>query len=155
MYNVYGSQNEFLECVTRVFILRMRSLGHNGPLRRNTIFAVARIVTSIPERLLQFFFFYILVVYLEVNSIVCLCKFLIIKIKFDSHLSLPCRMAATHEEPYVISPTSASLTSSQTPSQTPSKQVVRVESVPLPQSIEAKRETLDTDQVIKSSKTTH
>ena len=27
VYNVYGSQNEFVEQVTRVFILRMRSLG--------------------------------------------------------------------------------------------------------------------------------
>ena len=41
---VYGSQNEFVEHVTRVFILRMRSLGQNGPLRRNTVFAVVRIV---------------------------------------------------------------------------------------------------------------
>ena len=40
---VYGSQNEFVERVTRAFILRMRSLGKNGPLRRNTVFAVARI----------------------------------------------------------------------------------------------------------------
>ena len=29
VYNVYGSQNEFVERVTRVFILRMRSLGQN------------------------------------------------------------------------------------------------------------------------------
>ena len=40
VYNVYGSQNEFVERVTRVFILCMRSLGQNGPLRRNTVFAV-------------------------------------------------------------------------------------------------------------------
>ena len=44
VYNVYGSQNEFVERVTRAFILRMRSLGQNGPLRRITVFAVARIV---------------------------------------------------------------------------------------------------------------
>ena len=43
MYNVYGSQNEFVDSVTRVFILRMRSLGQNGPLRRDAVFAVARI----------------------------------------------------------------------------------------------------------------
>ena len=43
MYNVYGSQNEFVECVTREFILRLRSLGQNGPLRRITVSAVARI----------------------------------------------------------------------------------------------------------------
>ena len=42
VYNVYGSQNEFVERVTRVFILRMRNLGQNGPLRRITVFAVAR-----------------------------------------------------------------------------------------------------------------
>ena len=41
MYNVYGSQNEFVEHVTRAFILR--SLGQNGPLRWITVFAVARI----------------------------------------------------------------------------------------------------------------
>ena len=40
---VYGSQNEFVERVTRVFILRMRSFGQNGPLRRDTVFAVARL----------------------------------------------------------------------------------------------------------------
>ena len=44
VYNVYESQNEFVERVTRVFILRMRSLGQNGPLRRITVFAVARII---------------------------------------------------------------------------------------------------------------
>ena len=45
MYNVYGSQNEFVERqrVTRKFILRMRSLGQNGPLRWITVSAVARI----------------------------------------------------------------------------------------------------------------
>ena len=43
MYNVCGSQNEFVERVTREFILRMRSLGQNGPLRRITVSAVARI----------------------------------------------------------------------------------------------------------------
>ena len=47
VYNVYGSQNEFVERVTRVFILRMRSLGQNGPLRRDTVLAVARIETHI------------------------------------------------------------------------------------------------------------
>ena len=36
------SQNEFVERVTRAVILRMRSLGGNRPLRRNTVFAVAR-----------------------------------------------------------------------------------------------------------------
>ena len=41
--NVYGSQNEFVERVTREFIPRMRSLGQNGPLRRITASAVARI----------------------------------------------------------------------------------------------------------------
>ena len=46
VYNVYGSQNEFVERVTRVFILRMRSLGQNRPLRQNTVFAVARIHNS-------------------------------------------------------------------------------------------------------------
>ena len=43
VYNVYGSQNEFVDSVTGVFILRMRSLGQNGPLRRDAVFAVARI----------------------------------------------------------------------------------------------------------------
>ena len=43
VYNVYGSQNEFVERVTRVFILRMRSPGRNGPLQRKTVFAVASI----------------------------------------------------------------------------------------------------------------
>ena len=43
VYNVYGSQNEFVDSVTRVVILRMRSLGQNGPLRRDAVFAVARI----------------------------------------------------------------------------------------------------------------
>ena len=33
----------FFERVTREFILRMRSLGQNGPLRQITISAVARI----------------------------------------------------------------------------------------------------------------
>ena len=41
VYDVYGNQNEFVEPVTRVFILRMRSLGQNGPLRWKTVFAVA------------------------------------------------------------------------------------------------------------------
>ena len=43
VYNVYGSQNEFVDSVTRVLILRMCSLGQNGPLRRDAVFAVARI----------------------------------------------------------------------------------------------------------------
>ena len=43
VYNVYGSLNEFVKRVTREFILRMRSLGQNGPLRRITVSAVARI----------------------------------------------------------------------------------------------------------------
>ena len=43
MYNVYGSQNDFVNSVTGVFILCMRSLGQNGPLRRDAVFAVARI----------------------------------------------------------------------------------------------------------------
>ena len=43
VYNVYGSQNEFVSSVTRVFILRLHSLGQNGPLRRDAVFAVARI----------------------------------------------------------------------------------------------------------------
>ena len=43
VYNVYGSQNEFVDSVTGVFILRMRSLGQNGPLRRDAVIAVARI----------------------------------------------------------------------------------------------------------------
>ena len=43
VYNVYGRKNEFVESVTRILILRMRSLGQNGPLRRSTVFAVARI----------------------------------------------------------------------------------------------------------------
>ena len=47
MCNVYGSQNEFVERVTREFILRMRSLGQNGPLRRITVSAVATI--AIPD----------------------------------------------------------------------------------------------------------
>ena len=34
VYNVYGSQSEFVERVTRAFILRMRNLGQNGPLQR-------------------------------------------------------------------------------------------------------------------------
>ena len=41
---VYGNQNEFVDSVTRVFILRICSLGQNGPLRRDAVFAVARIV---------------------------------------------------------------------------------------------------------------
>ena len=42
VYNL--SQNEFVESVKRVFILRMGSLGQNGrPLRRDAVFAVARI----------------------------------------------------------------------------------------------------------------
>ena len=44
MYNVYGSQNGFVKRVTRVFILRMRSLGQNALFRRNTVFAVGSIV---------------------------------------------------------------------------------------------------------------
>ena len=47
MYNVYGSQNEFVKRITRVFILRMRSLGQNDPLRRNIVFAVASIIAFI------------------------------------------------------------------------------------------------------------
>ena len=43
VYNVNGSQNEFVERVTREFILRMRIIGQNGPLRQITINAVARI----------------------------------------------------------------------------------------------------------------
>ena len=43
VYNVYGSQNEFVEHITRVFILRMRSRGQNGPLRLSIVFAVASI----------------------------------------------------------------------------------------------------------------
>ena len=46
VYYVYGSQNEFVDSVTRVFILRMRSLGQNGPLQRDVVFAVARIAGS-------------------------------------------------------------------------------------------------------------
>ena len=49
VYHVYGSQNEFVERVTRVFILRMCSLGQNGPLRRDTVFAVARIAAFLQE----------------------------------------------------------------------------------------------------------
>ena len=40
VYTVYGSQNEFVERVTRVSILRMRSLGQSRPLRQNAVFAV-------------------------------------------------------------------------------------------------------------------
>ena len=47
MYNVYGSQNDLVERVTRVFILRMRSLGQNDPLRRKTVFTVASIVAHL------------------------------------------------------------------------------------------------------------
>ena len=43
VYNVYGSQNDSVQRVTRVFILRIGSLGQNHPLRWNTVFAVARI----------------------------------------------------------------------------------------------------------------
>ena len=50
MYNVYGSQNEFVERVTREFFLRMRSLGQNGPLRRITVSAVARVVLKFVEK---------------------------------------------------------------------------------------------------------
>ena len=46
VYNVYGSQNEFVERVTRVFILHMRSLGQNRLLWRNTVFAVVGIKTT-------------------------------------------------------------------------------------------------------------
>ena len=49
VHNVYGSQNEFVDSVTRVFILRMRSLGQNGPLRRDAVFAVARIIPSLAK----------------------------------------------------------------------------------------------------------
>ena len=41
--NVHGSQSEFVERVTRVFILRMCSRGENGPLRRKTVCTVASI----------------------------------------------------------------------------------------------------------------
>ena len=41
VYNVCGSQNEFVDSVTRVFILGMCSLEQNGPLRRDAVFAVA------------------------------------------------------------------------------------------------------------------
>ena len=37
--------SEFVERVPREFILRMRSLGQNGPLRWITVSAVARITT--------------------------------------------------------------------------------------------------------------
>ena len=47
MYNDYGSQNDFVDGVTRVFILRMRSLGQNGPLRRKIVFAAGRISSCI------------------------------------------------------------------------------------------------------------
>ena len=47
MYNVYGRQKKFVERITRVFILRMRSLGKIGPLRRDTVFVVARIVNLV------------------------------------------------------------------------------------------------------------
>ena len=43
VYNVYGSQNECVERVTRVFILRMRSLGQNGPLQWKTLCVVTSI----------------------------------------------------------------------------------------------------------------
>ena len=45
--NVYGGQNEFVERVTRVFILCMRRLGQNRPLWQKTIFAVARLLFCI------------------------------------------------------------------------------------------------------------
>ena len=47
VYNVYGSQNEFVERVARTFILRMHSLGQNGPLRWITVFVEARIVHTL------------------------------------------------------------------------------------------------------------
>ena len=36
VFNVYGNQNEFVGRVTRVFIMSMRSLGQNRPLRLNS-----------------------------------------------------------------------------------------------------------------------
>ena len=42
MYNVCGSQNDFVERVTRVFILRVLRLGQDRPQRRKTVIAVAR-----------------------------------------------------------------------------------------------------------------
>ena len=44
VYDVYGSQNEFVERVTRIVILRIRNFGKNCPLWRNNVSAVARIV---------------------------------------------------------------------------------------------------------------
>ena len=65
VYNVNGSQNEFVERVTREFLLRMRmrSLGKNGPLRRVTVSAVARIMytcdaTPVVFRLMKSFEFH-------------------------------------------------------------------------------------------------
>ena len=49
VYNVYGSQNEFVDSVIRVFILRMRSLGQNGSLRLDAVFRVARIGLALLE----------------------------------------------------------------------------------------------------------
>ena len=43
VYNVYGSQNEFVKRVTRVFILHMRSLGQKSASTTYIVFAVARI----------------------------------------------------------------------------------------------------------------
>nr|XP_054768054.1 SRC kinase signaling inhibitor 1-like isoform X1 [Lytechinus pictus] len=74
--------------------------------------------------------------------------------KITSTLYTLKRMAATNEEPYIISPSSPTnapnftptVTPTITPTVTTSRQVIRVESAPLPRSLEAKRETVESDQ---------
>ena len=50
VYNVDRNQNELVEHVTRVSILRIRRLWQNRPQRLNTVFAVARIIQGGPEK---------------------------------------------------------------------------------------------------------
>ena len=44
VYNIYGSQNEFVERVTIVFILACAVLGKIALFRKNTVFAVGSIM---------------------------------------------------------------------------------------------------------------
>ncbi|XP_030846447.1 coiled-coil domain-containing protein CG32809 isoform X4 [Strongylocentrotus purpuratus] len=66
--------------------------------------------------------------------------------KITSTLYTLKRMAATNDEPYVVSPSSPTIAPTITPTVTASRQVVRVESAPLPTSSEAKRETVESYQ---------
>eukprot|EP00057_Strongylocentrotus_purpuratus_P010469 XP_011664943.1 PREDICTED: coiled-coil domain-containing protein CG32809 isoform X3 [Strongylocentrotus purpuratus] len=66
--------------------------------------------------------------------------------KITSTLYTLKRMAATNDEPYIVSPSSPTIAPTITPTVTTSRQVVRVESAPLPTSSEAKRETVESYQ---------